>query len=46
MQARLEKVKASQKKMPVQTGKKKEPKGLKHATKVHTSSQHYTIGFN
>jgi len=46
MQARLEKIKAAQKKMPVQTGKKIQAKGLKYATKAHTSSQHYTIGFN
>ena len=46
LQARLEKIKAAQKKIPVQTGKKIQAKGLKHATKAHTSSQHYTIGFS
>ncbi|WP_270345655.1 hypothetical protein [Lactococcus petauri] len=46
MQARLEKIKAAQKKIPVQTGKKIQAKGLKHATKAHTSSQHYTIDFS
>jgi hypothetical protein len=46
MQARLDKIRAVQKKMPVQIGQKTQAKGLKHATKPHTTSQHYTIGFN
>ena len=46
MQARLEKIKAAQKKIPVQTGKKIQAKGPTHATKAPTSSQHYTIGFS
>ncbi|EKF50842.1 hypothetical protein [Lactococcus garvieae] len=46
LQDKLQKIKQKQQKMTVQTGKKVQPKSLKHATKPHNTSQHYSIGFN